>query len=363
MLRETIDMNISKTVDTVFDVKNIKSYLQVAAKFPLYDYKNQILIYKQRPDATVIAGRMAYEGSGREILPNARPIAVLYPIIKMESPGEFYIENDAPQIDAKTGVPFFKIEPKYSAFYHPEIVYDIADTVGVEYEQNTDNIHDLPSRIKYLTDFTMREGVEDEFNDVTGNGIFNPVEREFVLKSGIGEDEINRTLIGMYIDYDFYFSPVDESVVDYTDEIKRMVLYVVLTYFSLIRDDFSLIFIVKLKSEKHEVKEKILAEVQIRTAEIIQDLSDYYLSFNETAIANSVIRTDTYDYLEIQFSKAMAGIEDQDLIREMNDFKKKLYFAADGYLESLYSDVRSQKLYSFPRRKMMIDNKKYDNQS
>lgn len=359
MLKQ-IEMNISNIIDNLFDVRNMKQYLQVAAQFPLYDYKNQILIYKQFPDAKIVAGKKAYEAGGRIVSDNARPIVLLYPVIKIENPGELYIEDGKTQVDTNTGVFMFKVEPKYAAEYRPEIVYEISDTVRAEGEDEKQEVirPELTNRIKYLTEFTIREGDEAEFNDITGNGIFNPDEKEFVLRKITDNADLDRTLIELYITYDFYYSPLDANIIDYAEEVKKLVIYEVLSYFSLLKNDFSLIFVGKISPEIHEIKEEILSAVQIRAAEIVQDLSVYFMSFDEVAIANSVIRSGEYEDLEIMFDKAITGIADKKLIDEMNKLKEKLYFSQEGFLEALYNAVIGQKLYSWPPRMLPAEGKR-----
>lgn len=362
-LKEHCELNISKTIDVVFERNNIETFLKLMSRFWLYDYKNQLLIWKQRPEAVRLAGENAWKAAGRTVLDSAKPLAILYPIIRNEDVGELYMENNEYVCDENTGVMFYKVEPKYATEYRPEVVFEESDTIGSTSDAEEYSLEEITNRIRYITDFVIREDEREFTQEVTKKGIFLPELKEFVVRPGMTQTELLTTLIQLFIDYEFYFADKESlhEVIDYEAEIKMFIQYVVLYHFSILREDFSLIFTVKISRLDHDMKEKIVQCVSYWSSVIIQDLSNYYLEFIETAIANSLIRTDKFEYLTIQFAKAAESIKDNYIKEAIYKFRDKLFFTPDGYLEKLYEDIQNKKLYTYPKRILEFDAKKYEN--
>ena len=70
-----------------------QQWLRVAAKFPTYSLRNQLLIAAQRPDATWVAGYRTWQQLGRQVNRGERGIAIYAPLLRRERS-----EADEPQI-------------------------------------------------------------------------------------------------------------------------------------------------------------------------------------------------------------------------------------------------------------------------
>ncbi len=60
--------------------------LSVAARFHRYSPNNLLLIYVQRPDATLVAGYRSWQQLGRQVIRGERGIAILAPVITRADP-------------------------------------------------------------------------------------------------------------------------------------------------------------------------------------------------------------------------------------------------------------------------------------
>lgn len=67
-----------------FDDEKWKEFLKFCAKFHSYSWNNRILIYYQRPDATLLKGYRAWQQVGRQVRKGERGIAIFAPMTRKE---------------------------------------------------------------------------------------------------------------------------------------------------------------------------------------------------------------------------------------------------------------------------------------
>lgn len=78
-LKEITD-SIEKGIKEVFDSENYKQYLQTMSRFHNYSLNNQILIYMQKPDATLVAGYNKWKDKfGRNVIKGQKGIKIIAP--------------------------------------------------------------------------------------------------------------------------------------------------------------------------------------------------------------------------------------------------------------------------------------------
>jgi hypothetical protein len=61
-----------------------RRWLEVASRFHDYSFNNTLLIYAQRPDATLVAGYEAWKALGRQVEKGQRGIQILAPIVRRD---------------------------------------------------------------------------------------------------------------------------------------------------------------------------------------------------------------------------------------------------------------------------------------
>lgn len=79
---ERLKKNIDLTIDKVFE-GDFSVFMRIMANLPDFDYRNQLLIWRQKSDATCVAGAKAFDDSQRKLNQNAQPIYLLYPKVDL----------------------------------------------------------------------------------------------------------------------------------------------------------------------------------------------------------------------------------------------------------------------------------------
>lgn len=71
-------------IDRIHDSTEFRRYLEFSASFHRYSASNQLLIYMQRPDATVVAGFNDWKKRGRYVRQGERAIKIVAPLVKKD---------------------------------------------------------------------------------------------------------------------------------------------------------------------------------------------------------------------------------------------------------------------------------------
>lgn len=121
-IESTIDELAAET-DALKQSELFQNYLTFRAAFHRYSFTNSILIFSQRPDATLVAGFKAWNKIGRHVKKGAKGIAIWFPSKKLIS-SETPAGEDEPLKD-------------YDMRFYIGYVFDVSDTEG-------DPLPDLP---------------------------------------------------------------------------------------------------------------------------------------------------------------------------------------------------------------------------
>lgn len=76
---EDLQADIETGVGELVAGKGWQRWLSVAAKFPRYSFRNQLLILAQRPDARVVMGYRAWQALGHQVRRGEQSISILAP--------------------------------------------------------------------------------------------------------------------------------------------------------------------------------------------------------------------------------------------------------------------------------------------
>ncbi len=104
-------------------------YLDTQRRFPSYSFNNTMLIYLQRPDATLVAGFHAWKRLGRTVTKGERGIRIIAPVIsrrQRERVGTALLGSaDTTSESGSRNV----------VAYRPVVVFDLAQTEGLDIPQ------------------------------------------------------------------------------------------------------------------------------------------------------------------------------------------------------------------------------------
>jgi len=120
---EALHTQLAERVGSLDSAEEWGAWLRFATSFHRYSFNNTVLIWSQRPDATLIAGYRAWQAKGRQVRRGETAIKVLGPVLKrapkLDRDGE-------PVLDAE-GKPVYGVQ---IVGVKPVSVFDVAQTDG-----------------------------------------------------------------------------------------------------------------------------------------------------------------------------------------------------------------------------------------
>ena len=171
---------IEEGIRDVYRSDQYQNYLQTMARFTNYSLNNCILIFQQKPDATLVAGYQAWKRKfGRNVKKGERGIRILAPVrsrIKAEES-----EEDVPVLRFRT-----------------VSVFDLSQTEGdplpsfmnERLEGTVDDYEDFLEQLELLSPVPVSFEPLD-----TVHGYFSSLEQRIVLNTGMTQLQTVKTLI------------------------------------------------------------------------------------------------------------------------------------------------------------------------
>ena len=99
-LKEITD-NIEKGIQELFQSEKYRQYLRTMSRFHKYSVNNTMLIYMQKPDATVVAGFNKWRDQfGRNVLKGEKGIKIIAPTPYKKKIEEAKLDPDTEEISA-----------------------------------------------------------------------------------------------------------------------------------------------------------------------------------------------------------------------------------------------------------------------
>lgn len=139
---EVAKQNLVDAVDRIIETDDFKAYLDLTANFEAYSHNNKLLVYLQKPDATMVKGASKWREMGRFLNPNVKPIWIYAPVTRVYAPNEiedfkeWFEKNDWAMTDIEYARALKKLENDESidvlTGYKVIPVYDVSDTHGKE---------------------------------------------------------------------------------------------------------------------------------------------------------------------------------------------------------------------------------------
>lgn len=184
---EEITEQLEAGVKDIFTSGKYEQYLCTMAKFYKYSATNCILIYIQKPDATLVAGYQSWQKNfKRQVKKGEKGIKILAPI-----PHKFkkLVENEEGEQEEQ--------EISYTSF-RAVSVFDISQTDGEELPSilsklsgDVSGYDDLIEKLKKVSAVPV---VFDEISG-TANGFFDPKGKRIVIREGMSQLQTVKTMV------------------------------------------------------------------------------------------------------------------------------------------------------------------------
>ena len=184
---EEITEQLEAGVKDIFTSGRYMDYLETMAKFYKYSATNCILIYIQKPDASLVAGYQAWQKNfKRQVKKGEKGIKILAPIPRKYTK---IVQNEDGEEEEK--------EISYTAF-RAVSVFDISQTEGEELPSLLSKLSaDVSGYDELIEKLKKVSPVPVDFADIAGtsNGFYDLKNRKIVVQEGMSEAQTIKTLI------------------------------------------------------------------------------------------------------------------------------------------------------------------------
>ncbi|HAG69827.1 MAG TPA: hypothetical protein DCL38_07630 [Lachnospiraceae bacterium] len=349
--------------------KKLVSFLRGASENYLQDYRNQILIWRQREDCGIVASKKALMQQGLSVPDNARPVSVLYPMVVCVDEGRLKTRADGTPV-TEGGVFVYERAPVFKLKYQPVTAYALRDAVpgegairdyegslrDLEYrgpDHRRDEDIDIYNTVRGNVSYVVETDWEESFSE---NGVVDYVNQRFLLKSGLTDRIRDRTMLLLYADYlvetrfrdeGFFRARLSEKGFRI---LSFMLKGAVLAGFRMLTEEFSLMPLTEAEGLENGEMESILMCLNLGLQTAMEGLSGRMLSFDETALCNSLLRADQKGRVRTELLSAEFPFRNEDRYMDqvMARLSDKLSMCNEGRLMELCDRVRSQSLTTFP---------------
>lgn len=271
-------------VSELYSSQRYADYLCAMSKFHKYSYGNIILIFKQRPDAQMVAGYHTWKKEfGRHVKRYERGITIL-------APCRYKAQVSAETVD-EHGEPVQEAVGAERCWFRTETVFDISQTEGQELpllgvKQLTGSVEGYDSLIMALKEISPVP-VDTGRLRSDAYGCYSQVHQRITLQKDLTEVQTVKTLIHEIAHAKLHALPVVNGMVleghkknRSTREIEaESVAYVVCQYLGIDTSDYSLGYVATWGRDR-EMKElkASLTCIHATAAELIHGIESRCLS-------------------------------------------------------------------------------------
>ena len=266
-IRDIID-SLETGVRDLFASDAYAAYLETMSHFHTYSLSNTLLIYRQMPSATYVAGfRVWSETFGRRIRKGEKGIRILAPVIRRE---ELFNEDGS-----GTG-----ISERRLAGFRAATVFDISQTAGEEIPLSL--ARELNAKVEnyesFLQALILISPVPVRFTKIESgaNGFFRPIDRDIFIREGMSQAQTVKTLLH---EITHALLHAKDASSDHAARLRREIeaestAYAVSRYYGIRTDDYSFGYIAGWSDDRslRELRDS-LDTVRRTTADIIHRIS------------------------------------------------------------------------------------------
>ena len=189
-LKEITD-SIEKGIQELFQSEKYRQYLRTMSRFHKYSVNNTMLIYMQKPDATVVAGFNKWRDQfGRNVLKGEKGIKIIAPTPYKKKIEEAKLDPDTklPMLDAD-GKAIMEEKEIRIPMYKPVTVFDVSQTEGKPLPQLAADLTGNVQNYEVFMEAVKHSAPVPVFmEDLTGmDGYYNDENRRIAVRTGMSE--------------------------------------------------------------------------------------------------------------------------------------------------------------------------------
>ena len=190
-MREIVD-SIETGIQELFESDKYRQYLATMSRFHRYSVNNTILIYMQRPDATLVAGFNRWASQfERHVKKGEHGITIIAPTPYKKKIEEMKRDPDtqAPILDAEGKAVMEEKEIEIPMF-RPVRVFDVSQTYGKPLPELASSLFGtVPHYEAFLEALRRSAPVPIEFENMAANmdGYFSPEQQRIAIRNGMSQ--------------------------------------------------------------------------------------------------------------------------------------------------------------------------------
>jgi len=255
MTHDEAQARITETLTQLTTDARWAAFLRVMETFHPYSLNNTLLIFAQRPEATLVHGYRAWQALGRQVQAGERGITILAPLVKRDP-------EKAPDENARQVVGFRTVS-----------VFDVAQTQG-------EPLRGLPERLLTEEHAPLLAAIEGTIpfpvtrvSDLRGaNGVFHSQERTVAVLQHLAPDMQVKTLLhewahGLRAEDDTRSRAAEEVVAEST-------AYVVASHFGLDTRSYSVGYVASWSAGDGHAVLALAEEILRRSQRIVVPLQE-----------------------------------------------------------------------------------------
>lgn len=268
----------------VFESENYRNYLSTMSKFHNYSFRNTLLIYMQKPEASYVAGYVAWQKNfNRQVQKGEKGIQIVgYTPKNVNQEQEKRDEQGNPVIGAD-GKPETETVTRKIPYFTPVYVYDVSQTEGEplprlvnELDGSVEAYNDLMTALREVSPFPI------VFEDIKGgvNGYCSPAEQKVAVRQGMSEAQTVKTAIHEITHADLHAPEIDAALGNRKDRRTKEVeaestAFIVCNHYGIDTSDYSFGYLASWSSTKELTElQSSLDTIQKQANELIDRIDN-----------------------------------------------------------------------------------------
>ena len=281
-----ITKKLEEGVKELFTSERYTEYLKTMSKFYKYSFHNTVLIALQRPEATLVAGYLAWQKNfHRQVKKGEKGIQIIAPSQRKEKE---LIEKFDPETNelilGPDGQPKTEVVEHVVSDFQVVRVFDVSQTYGeplpeIAIPDLTEQVQNFPLFLQVVKELSP---VPIRFGETAGEakGYYSNKKKEIVVKADMSESQTIKTLIHEIAHAKLHDREVLEQAGEEKDQRTKeieaeSIAYTVCQYFGLDTSDYSFPYIAGWSDNLKMWELRIFMDTIRRTSgEFIRELEE-----------------------------------------------------------------------------------------
>ena len=337
-------------VDRMTEPESFAAFLEVVIHCPSQPCENQLLIWKQLPTASDIAGIRRWKLEKRTIRSGENPAWILLPYLRYVSgTGKAVRRDDGMLLLDETGTALYEREPVFKSGYVPVPVFDISQTEGGQIpdamRHDPGQIEDALRALSITISEEKTDALPSDLPDGYAADCTFHVART-LRESGNRYHLVLLRLFSAWVIGNMRDPGSPEEAPAHGDIIIAVCAYCIQGwYFGKGTEVRPALVVAKLSTLTHRERRDILKQISRYFYRILQYLTMPELSFTDTAVVNGMLDSGNVSDISAALDRVQTETElDEEIAYSVSGLMDKLICAYRNFPAELYRKKLTEKV-------------------